>query len=446
LVGEKGSVMKRRTYIGILVALLCFVGATVVPRNGYNQEVLQVSIEEAIDLALRKSEDLQIAENDIEKMRYAYKEARSTIYPHIEGEITWAHYPEYPPAAAATTKDYSLGTGVTVNQVLWAFGRVSSAIRLADKYIAISGFNKDIARQEVAYNTKLSYYSALLAERTLSIVTESYENARKNKSLLEKRTSSGRSSKADNIKVAADIASRIPEVNNARATFDSAMRTLKILIGVDQSAPIALTDGFATHHRTFEVGGMKESLQENEPTLQALRKQIEADKDMIKLRRANFLPIISAFATWDYKGIGDTYEVRRDNLNHYVVAGLKVSVPIWAGGEKIAQLNQAKINKENDILQLQKTTKELGLKLENAVSEYHAYIDTLEANTKAVELAQESFKMIQDLFETGQVSLADLNDGELQLTNQRLSMMLTLYNINTTAAEIEKLAATELRK
>jgi outer membrane protein len=438
--------MKERAYILILVVLLCFVGTTMAPRNGCSQEVLHVSIEEAIDLALRKSEDFQIATNEINKMRYRYKEARSSIYPHIEGEITWAHNPEYPDIAAATTKDYSLDTGVTVNQVLWAFGRISSAIRLADKYIAISGFNKDIARQEVVYNTKLSYYSAVLAERTLSIVTESYENARKNKSLLEKRTSSGRSSKADNIKMAADIASRIPEVNNARATFDSAMRTFKILIGVDQSAPIALTDGFATHYRTFEGGDMKESLYENEPTLQALRKQIEADKDVIKLRRANFLPTISAFATWDYQGIGDTYEVRRDNLNHYVVAGLKVSVPIWAGGEKIAQLNQAKINKENDILQLQKTTKELGLKLDNAVSEYHAYIDTLEANTKAVELAQASFKMIQDLFESGQVSLADLNDAELQLTNQRLSLMLTLYNVNTTAAEIEKLAATELRK
>jgi outer membrane protein len=437
--------MKRRGYILILVLFLCVVGATVVP-HGYTQEVLQVSIEEAIDLALRKSEDLQIAKNDIDKMRYVYKEARSAIYPHIEGEITWAHYPEYPPVAAATTKDYSLGTGVTVSQVLWAFGRVSSAIRMADKYIAVSRLNEDIAKQEIVYHTKLSYYSVLLAERTLAIVKESYENARKNKSLLEKRTSSGRSSKADNIKMATDIASRIPEVNNAQATFDSAMRTFKILIGVEQAAPIALTDNFATHYQTCEVGDMKASLHENEPTLQALRKQIEADKDMIKLRRANFLPTISAFATWDYQGIGDTYEVRRDNLNHYVVAGVKVSVPIWAGGEKIAQLNQAKINKENDILQLQKTTKALGLKLENAVSEYHAYIDTLEANSKAVKLAQASFKMIQDLFESGQVSPADLNDAELQLTNQRLSMMLTLYNINTTAAEIERLAARELRQ
>jgi len=438
--------MKLGARIVILICLLCFTCIVVAPHNAYSQEVLQVSIEESVALALRKSEDFQITVNEIDKMHYKYKEARSAIYPHIEGEITWAHNPEYPPAVAATTKDYSLDTGVTVNQVLWAFGRISSAIRLADKYIAISRFNKDIARQEVVYNTKLSYYSALLAEQTLSIVQASYENVRKNKRLLEKRTSGGRSSKRDNIKMAADIASRVPRVNDARATFDSAMRTFKIILGVDPAVYVALTEDFAKRYDPLNQEEISESLHENEPTLQALRKQIDADEDMIKLKRANFLPTISAFATWNYRGIGDTYEVRHDNLDHYAVAGLKVTVPIWMGGETGAQLNQAKIDKANDILRLQKSTKEFALELDNAISEYHAYINTLEANTKAVELAKESFKMTRDLFETGQVSPSDFNDAELLLTNERLSRVLTLYNLNTTLAKIEKLAVTELRK
>jgi outer membrane protein TolC len=418
----------------------------VAPRNGYSQEVLRVSVEEAVSLALRKSEDFQIAANELDKMRYQYKEVRSAIYPHIEGEVTWAHNPEYPDFAADTTKDFSLDTGVTVNQVLWAFGRVSSAIRLADKYIVIGRYNKDIARQEIVYNTKLSYYSVLLAGRTLAIVQSSYENARKNKRLLEKRASSGRSSKRDNIKMAADIASRLPRVNDAQAAFDSAVRTLKIILGVEPSVYVELTEDFAQRYDPLNHEEISESLHENEPTLQALRKQIEADEVMIKLKRANFLPTISAFATWNYRGIGDTYEIRGDNLDHYAVAGLKVSVPIWLGGETGAQLSQAKIDKENDMLRLQKTTKEFVLELDNAHSEYHASIHTLEANTKAVALAQESFNMTRDLFESGQVSLADLNDAELLLTNEKLSMALTLYNVNKALAKIEKLAVTELRK
>ena len=438
--------MKRGAPIIILISLLFFAGTAIGPQGSYGQDVLQMSIEEAVALALRKSEDFQIAANEIDKMQYKYKEAKSAIYPHLEGEITWAHNPEYPPAAYETTKDYSLDTGITINQVLWAFGRVSSALRLADKYIAISRFNKDITRQEIVYNTKLSYYNALLAERSLSIVRESYENARRNKQLLEKRASGGRSSKRDNIKMAADIASRVPRVNTAQAAFISAMRTFKTIIGVDEEVSVKLTDDFSTLYDKLDQEEIKGLLHENEPTLKALRKQIDADEDMIKLKRAGFLPTISAFATWNYRGIGDTYDVRRDNLDHYAVAGLKVTVPIWMGGETGAQLRQVMIDKENDILRLNRTTKEFVLGLDNAISEYHEYIKTLQANNEAVKLARESFKMTRDLFETGQVSLADLNDAELLLTNEKLAMELTLYNLNAALAKIERLTVRELKK
>jgi outer membrane protein TolC len=407
---------------------------------------LRVGIDEAVSLALRKSEDFQIAANEIDKMRYRYKEAKSAIYPHLEGEISWAHHAEYPPAAYPTTKDYSLDAGVTINQVLWAFGRISSALRLADKYIAISRLTKDSAQQEIAYTAKVSYYSSLLAERSLSIVQESYENARRNKQLLEKRATSGRSSKRDNIKMAADIASRAPRVNTAQAAFVSAMRTFKTIIGVGEEVPVKLTDAFSTLHDQLDQEEMKGLMHENEPTLKALRKQIDADEDIIKLKRANFLPTIAAFATWNYKGIGDTYEVRRDNLDHYAVAGLKVTVPIWMGGETGAQLRQVMIDKENDILRLSKATKEFVLELDNAISEYHAYVNTLQANNEAVRLARESFKMTRDLFETGQVSITDLNDAELLLTNETLARELTLYNLDVALAKIERLTVRELRK
>jgi outer membrane protein TolC len=435
--------MKRGAPI-ILISLVLFAGTAIGPRGGYGQDVLRVSIEEAVALALRKSEDFQIAANEIDKMRYRYKEAKSAVYPHLEGEITWAHNAEYPPVAYPTTRDYSLDAGVTVNQVLWAFGRIASALRLADKYIAISRLTKDSAQQEIAYTTKVSYYSSLLAERSLSIVKESYENARRNKQLLEKRASSGRSSKRDNIKMAADIASRVPRVNTAQAAFDSAMRTFKTIIGVGEEVSVTLTDAFSILHNQLDQEEMKGLMHENEPTLKALRKQIDADEDIIKLKRANFLPMISAFATWNYKGIGDTYEVRRDNLDHYAVAGLKVSVPIWLGGETGAQLRQVMIDKENDILRLSKATKEFVLELDNAISEYHAYMNTLQANNEAVRLARESFKMTRDLFETGQVSIADLNDAELLLTNETLARELTLYNLNVALTQIERLTVREL--
>jgi outer membrane protein len=438
--------MHIRTCTIILLGTLFFAVVSMIPKNVHGQEVFRVSLDKAIELALKKSEALQIKANEIDKMHYGYKEAKSALYPQFEGEVSWAHNAQYPPAAAKTINDYSLDTGVTINQVLWAFGRISSAIRLADKYLAISRLNKDVVQQDVIYNTKLSYHNVLLAEHALMIVKESYENARKNKTLLEKRSSSGRVSKRDNIKMAADIASRVPRVNDAQASLDSAVRTFKMVIGIDTEVPVGLTENFEKQYYTLNRHALRGLLYENDPAIEALCRKIEADEEMIKAKRANFLPTISAFATWNYLGMGDSYDVRRKNLDHYCVAGLMLNVPLWTGGDTIAQLNQAKIDKENDILRLQQTTKEFVLDLENAMSEYHEYLNTLKANNKAVELAKETFKMTRDLFESGQVSLSDLNDAELHLTNEKLAHLLTMYNLNATLAKIEKYTGEKTQK
>jgi outer membrane protein TolC len=72
---------------------------------------------------------------------------------------------------------------------------------------------------------------------------------------------------------------------------------------------------------------------------------------------------------------------------------------------------------------------------------YEQYKENLKANIDAVNLAEESFKQSQEMFASGQLTLTDLNDAELLLTNQRLNKETTLFNINITLAEIEKLIA-----
>ena len=128
-----------------------------------------------------------------------------------------------------------------------------------------------------------------------------------------------------------------------------------------------------------------------------------------------------------------------DILDQYGLAGLKVTVPVFTGGETTAKYRQAVRDRENAALALERARENLLLELRNAVSEYHYYLETLKANNRAVDLAGQSFKLTQDLFETGQVTLTDLNDAELQLTGEKLGKVMTLYNINRTLAKIEQL-------
>jgi len=98
------------------------------------------------------------------------------------------------------------------------------------------------------------------------------------------------------------------------------------------------------------------------------------------------------------------------------------------------------------ILKKSQLSKDLLLELKKAYLAYEQYKENLKANIDAVNLAEESFKQTQEMFSSGQVTLTDLKDAELLLTNQRLNKETTLFNINITLAKIEKLIAGQYDK
>jgi len=81
----------------------------------------------------------------------------------------------------------------------------------------------------------------------------------------------------------------------------------------------------------------------------------------------------------------------------------------------------------------------LELELEKAITEYNELIKTLPANQEAENLAQESFNLSQNLLASGQLSITDLNDAEMMLTNQKLKKETSLFKLQVALAKIERL-------
>jgi len=425
----------------IWIIILCFF--PLIGRVADAQEpeaMLRISLSEAMDMALEASEDLKLQANEVKRKSSEKQEEKTAFFPKVYGDVGWSNNFEYPDiAATAATKDYHVSSGITVNQTLFTFGRISNAIRAAQRALEASRFDQEGTRQEIIYNTKIAFYNAYLAQRTLDIAEESFTNALKNKAILEERVAGGRASKYDNIKIAADIASRKPAVNNARADFFSAMETLKVVIGAESKDSIQLIFDCRREYPDLDRQELALSLYNNQPAIKALAKAIDQKEALIKSKKAVLFPEISAFATWTHKGDSNDYYVGSDHLDDYGVAGLKVSVPIWMGGISREKLYQAKIDKEDAVLKYQQGKEDYLLVLDKAFNEYREYKKTLEANNEAVSLAEKSFQYSQELFGSGQISVTDLNDAELLLTNAKVSMEITVFNLNSTLATIERL-------
>jgi len=434
--------------IKTLVIVICIfsINNSLTDFTAFGQEkedVLNLSIDSAIEMALEASESLKLGDNEVKRKDSEKKEEKSYLYPNIIAEVGWSNNFEYPDTSiAAATKDYHMDSGLTISQTIFTFGRLSHAISAAQKALEASRFDRESTKQEIIYDAKIAFYNTYFAKRVMEIAEESYNNALNNKKILEARVSGGRTSKYDNIKISADIAARKPSVNNARADFMSAIETLKIIIGVGPNTIIKLAHGFFGEYPDIDRQTLAQALYDNQPAIKALAKSIEEKKFLVKSKKATLFPEVSAFATWNHKGDGYDYYVESDNLDDYGVVGLKVNLPIWLGGINWEQLCQAKLDKADAELKYKQSGEEYLLLLDKSVNEYREYKKTLEANNESIRWALEFFKYSQELFSSGQVSITDLNDAELQLTNAKISKEATIFNLNIILAQIKRLTLT----
>lgn len=423
-----------------LGAVICIAFNTALADSSQTNYILQIGLDETIKRVLDASEELKIKDSEVNKIQGIYREVRSGMLPHINAQSLWGYTIDSP--TDMKLSDYYGLTGVNASQVIWSFGKIMYAVSSAKRTVEAGRFNREASRQEIIYTAKLSYYSTLLARNALSITEKSYTNAVENKKLLGQRSYSGRSSKYEILKMDTEIAVRVPTVNEARTQFDTATETLKKLINEESVCRVEITEDFKDEYEEFDYETLVIAMYEYEPSLKSFAKSIESAEAMVKSKYASFLPTVSAFISLDYFGGSrkNTFLEIRD-LDQYAFTGVKIDIPIWEGGEKEAQLSQARADKEIAVLKKGQIEKNLLLDLKKAYLEYKQYKENLKANVEATRLTEEAFKQTQEMFASGQATLTDLNDAELLLTNQRLNKEMTLFNINITLAGIEKLIA-----
>ena len=201
--------MKKNIYILLLVLVILITGASVITFAGVEEHSslsFQLSIKDAVQMALKHSEDIEIAEKQILSTEYEYKRIRGSAFPQLTASATWTRYlkapvmkmdltdmmtalntqvgaamlagltPVYqamgiavPDASALSSatssgasststiietklkKDNEVKLGAQLTQVLWSFGKVSNAIELAKKAISVEETSLKASKRETSY-------------------------------------------------------------------------------------------------------------------------------------------------------------------------------------------------------------------------------------------------------------------------------------------------------
>lgn len=410
-----------------------------------------LSLDEAIHLGLKKSENVEQAVLEIEKAEAQIREAWASVYPKFNATVQstrnfQSQVIQTPTASFRVNQDWSLSTGLTLNQVLYTFGKVSTALDMAKTSRVLNETAKDQVEREIRYAVEVAYYNALFAQEVLRIAKDSYENARNNQKALRQRFQGGRVPRFDNIKMAADVAGRLPIVRNAEKNLTLAYLQLNLLVEADTNDRPVLTtkmnDNFKAIRNEKEL--VKTALEG--PSLKVQDLTVELMDKQAQLKQADHYPSINLIGNITHSGTGDDMRVDEDNMFTASSLAVAVSIPIFSGGETTAQHRQAILEKTKAQVERKNLEKNLGLSIRSSLEEYETNIEKYKSAKEAANLANQAYKLTRARFATGGATRYDLNDSENALTNARIQLESTKFEIYQNKSNIKKLTQKVVKK
>jgi outer membrane protein TolC len=337
-----------------------------------------------------------------------------------------------------TANNYSGGLSAAlplVNVQLW------KSLKLSAMDVELAVEQARSSRIDMVEQVSKAFFQVLLAKYSYNVYKRVYDNAVENHKIVGKRYSVGQVSEYDFIRSQVSVANAEPNLFNAENSIVLALWQLKALLGMDLEKDIdcagALADYEAEMNSQVEMGDLQ-----NNSTMKQFEIQDQMLQQALKVKRAANLPSLAVSINYMFTAMDETYKFSNYHWNPYSVAVLSLNVPIFAGGKRRAEIQQAKVNIENIQLQRENTERQLRTATMSYYSNMLTNVKQYQASSKTISQAKRGYDIAVKRYEVGGGTLVDVDNSQLAYTQAELSRSTAIYNYLVNQVSMAKILGT----
>ena len=437
--------MKLKNLFYVLVAFMC---ATAVPAmaqentQANGEAPLVLTLDEALQIALSENPTVKVADQTIEKKKYAKKGTYASLWPEISASATYQRYIKKQTfhimgqtMEVGTTNNVSAGVNAVmplVNAQLW------KSLKLSAMDVELAVEQARSSRIDMVEQVSKAFYQVLLAKDSYDVYKRVYDNAVENHKIVEKKYSVGSVSEYDFIRSQVSVANAEPNVFNAENSIVLALWQLKALLGVDLAKDIdcsgKLSDYEVELDAQVEMGDLS-----NNSTMKQFEIQQEMLEQALKVKRAANLPTLALSIGYNFVAMDETMKVFHYRWNPYSVAAFSLNIPIFAGGKRRADINQAKIDMETLQLQKENTERQLRTAAMSYYSNMLTNVKQYRASSQTISQAKRGYEIAVKRYDVGGGTLVDVDNSQLAYTQAELSRSTAIFNYLTNQVSMAKI-------
>lgn len=400
-----------------------------------------LTLEEAIDIALKNSLDVQILKNNVEIANTNNHIGVAGGLPVVTGGLT-----DNESVTNVNQKQYNgdvirrnaavgnnLSANVTGSILLYNGSRVIATKNRLEQLESQSEQYLNAQVQNTLAAVMTSYYDIVRQQAYVKTINQSIEVAQKRLDIVKTQQNVGMANNADLYQSQLDLNSLIQNRESQLLIVQQAKTDLLTLLSLRPDSLIFVEDTIVVD-RNVTLADVLNNIERN-AEIMAANDEIKINEFIVKETAAQRYPTIRATAGYNFTRNQTSAGNILLNQSRGPVAGLTLSVPIYNGSifkrqQKVAEINVKNATLQKDILIRDFTG--------GAVKSFQAYQATLlqiDSQQKNVELAQKLLDLALLRYQYRQATILEVRQA--QESFESASYTLTNLNFAGKSSEIE---------
>jgi outer membrane protein len=293
-------------------------------------------------------------------------------------------------------------------------------------------------RIDVAVNVSKAFYDLLSTEQQIKVLSE-------NITRLERSLRDARAQFDAGIADKTDYKRATIALNNARAarkaneeTLRAKITNLKSLINYPAAADLAIQYDSAALERELTLDTLSIPDYKNRIEYRILETQRRLQESNIRYQKWSYLPTVSANAAYNMNFLNNNFGKLYNQSFPNSFAGLTLSVPIFQGGKRKYNIEQAEWALKNTDLDILSFKNAANAEYAAAIASYKANLYNFLALKENVLLAQEVYDVINLQYRAGIKTYLEVISAETDLRTSKLNYFEALYRVLSSKIDVQR--------
>jgi outer membrane protein TolC len=292
---------------------------------------------------------------------------------------------------------------------------------------------QDVAKaktiQVIEANVTNVYVNILATQETVELLRKNMVNLETLYKMTENAVKVGSAEQIDADQLSVQVATMESAINNTDRAIEVLKSSLQLLLGVDASTEVVLSnklDDILNADEAMKLLSSELVLEENYDYALS-KQQAELAKKQVTMEAMEYVPSITGF----YQYSGKTYfgEAEGMNMTPPNTVGVTVSVPIWSSGVRAAGVTEKKLAYQAAQNTLADTEDQLRVSDRQYRYDLVSAYDNYQIQKRNIEVTQRVFDNMSKKFEYGYASSLDVTNTSTNLITAQQNYIQALTSM-----------------